>query len=248
MHNGNIISTNKYCVLIDLGLKQFDDSDGMPPMQKTLKQVPGLRIVRSSTSAEPSADPAKIGQRVREMRKAKGWSLERLSSESGIPQSTLSKFETDNLSLPVDRLFLLAGALEVPVTDLFDRQSGDRSDFLPGRRSVTRNGAGRTTSNATYDYRWLFPELLQKHMFPVIQTVRVRSLEEFGPLLQHEGEEFSLVLKGSVKLITDIYEPILLEELDAVYIDSRMGHAHIAVGEGDATILNVSMSIHHSDG
>lgn len=205
---------------------------------------PTLRVINGDPDA---VQPTRIGSRVREIRKSRGWSLERLGSESGIPQSTLSKFETDNLSLPVDRLFLLAGALGVSVTDLFDPEADRKSEFSPGRRSITRAGEGRLTSNETYDYQWLFPELLQKHMFPVIQTIRLRTIEEFGQLLQHEGEEFTLVLKGQVRLITDIYEPIMLKEMDSVYIDSRMGHAYLNAGNDDAQVLNVSMSIHQSD-
>jgi transcriptional regulator with XRE-family HTH domain len=187
--------------------------------------------------------PQKVGPRIRELRKRRGWSLERLGAESGIPQSTLSKFETDNLSMPVDRLFALAGALDVSVTELFDPEANAQKKFAAGRRSITRANTGYRSENRTYQYQWLFHDLQQKHMFPVIQTIVPRTMEEFGELLRHDGEEMSIVLKGRVQVITDIYEPTILEEMDSIYLDSRMGHAFLNAGEGETVVLNVSMSI-----
>ncbi len=183
---------------------------------------------------------ASVGGRVRETRKAKGWSLAKLSAESGIPQSTLSKFETDNLSLPLDRSFRLGDAPGLVVTDLFDAETVPENSESPGRRSIARAGDGRRTLTPNDDRRWLFTDLLQKRMFPLIQVVRAQDMSEFVPLLRHEAEEFSIVLKGKVQVVTDIYEAVVLEEMDGIYIDSRMGHAYLNAGETDSTILNVS--------
>lgn len=198
-----------------------------------------LRIVRAGQMQAAEAG-ASVGGRVRETRKAKGWSLAKLSAESGIPQSTLSKFETDNLSLPLDRIFRLGDALGLVVTDLFEADALPENRELPGRRSIARAGDGRRTLTPNYDRRWLFTDLLQKRMFPLIQIVRARDMGEFGPLLRHEGEEFSIVLKGRVQVVTDIYEAVVLEEMDGIYIDSRMGHAYLNAGDTESTILNVS--------
>lgn len=201
---------------------------------KRLKVVkPGARPL-----AEGKADAT--GARVRAIRKAKGWSLARLSKASGIPQSTLSKFETGTLSLPLDRVFHVSDALGVTVMELFDPRGADSDGQAFGRRSVTRADEGRFLESGSYDCRWLFPDLLQKQMFPVVEEVRARNLSEFGPLLKHSGEEFSLVLEGTVEVVTDIYEPVILETFDGIYIDSRMGHAYLNAGDGIARILNVS--------
>ena len=66
-------------------------------------------------------------------------------------------------------------------------------------------------------------------------------LAEYG---RHEGEEFAIVLKGHVQFVSDIYEPVLLGEMDGIYIDSRMGHAYLNAGKGESVILNVSTVPH----
>jgi hypothetical protein len=71
------------------------------------------------------------------------------------------------------------------------------------------------------------PDLSKKKMIPVFGRVRARTLEEFGELLRHAGEEFIFVLTGRVEVITEFYEPVTLEPGQCVYIDSGMGHAYL---------------------
>ena len=54
-----------------------------------------------------------------------------------------------------------------------------------------------------------------------------KSLEEFGELLRHAGEEFIFVTSGRVQVITEFYEPVTLETHQCIYIDSGMGHAYL---------------------
>jgi hypothetical protein len=59
---------------------------------------------------------------------------------------------------------------------------------------------------------------------------RARSLEEFGPLLRHAGEEYFLVTSRSVEVHTEFYAPEILHEGDGIYLDSTMGHAYLNTG------------------
>ena len=77
-------------------------------------------------------------------------------------------------------------------------------------------------------------------MVPFKTRVRARSFEEFPEWVRHDGEEFLLVLEGSVALYTEYYEPLTLEEGDCVYYDSGMGHACVSVSHRDALILWVT--------
>lgn len=184
-----------------------------------------------------------VGTRIRRFRQDRGWSLQQLSELSGVPLSTLGKVETNELSLPVDRLFRIADAFAVPVTDFFDTEKNVVPPVAIGRRSIIRRGEGRSNISGSYDCQWLFADLFRKGMIPVIQTISVKTLAEFGPLLRHEGEEFTLVLSGRVAFHSDIYEPEILNERDGIYIDSRMGHAYLNAGEEAAVFLNVTTDV-----
>ncbi len=81
-----------------------------------------------------------------------------------------------------------------------------------------------------------------KAMMPIHCQCKARTLEEFGDLLMHDAEEFILVVQGRVEVHTEFYGPRTLDVGDGVYIDSRMGHAYLNVGEGEAWIVSVNLN------
>ncbi len=56
---------------------------------------------------------------------------------------------------------------------------------------------------------------------------RAKSLDEFGDLVRHAGEEFAFVLDGAVVFHSEFYAPVVLNRGEGVYIDSNMGHAYV---------------------
>jgi quercetin dioxygenase-like cupin family protein len=87
------------------------------------------------------------------------------------------------------------------------------------------------------------PELRRKRMVPTVTRVRAKSIEEFGELVHHPGEEYIYVLRGPIEIHTEFYEPILLQTGESIYIDSTMGHAYVAPdGSEDAMVLGVCAS------
>ena len=77
-------------------------------------------------------------------------------------------------------------------------------------------------------------------MIPYKSRIYARSFDDFGEWIQHEGEEFLLVLEGSIQFLTEFYEAVTLTRGDNVYYDASMGHLVILVSEEDAEVLWVS--------
>jgi transcriptional regulator with XRE-family HTH domain len=175
---------------------------------------------------------------VRGLRRQRGWTLQQVSERTGLPISTLSKVENDQLTLSYDKLMDLAEGFEIDVAELFG-SSGQRSSVLTGRRSVTMPGEGRPFETQNYIDHYLCSDLRSKRMNPAISRIRSRSLEEFGPLVRHESEEFLHVLSGTIAVHTEFYEPLILPQGASLYIDSSMGHAYLSVGDVDAWVLVV---------
>ena len=90
---------------------------------------------------------------------------------------------------------------------------------------------------AKYTHAYHATDLLHKKMVPVFVTLRARSIEEFGDLIRHPGEEYSFVLEGAVDFHSEIYAPVRLNVGDAIYFDSGMGHAYIAAASEPCRIL-----------
>jgi transcriptional regulator with XRE-family HTH domain len=62
----------------------------------------------------------KVGRRVAEVRRARGWTQERLAEALGVGPVTLSRLETGHRALSLSTLAGIAGALEVTLGDLLD--------------------------------------------------------------------------------------------------------------------------------
>jgi quercetin dioxygenase-like cupin family protein len=67
-------------------------------------------------------------------------------------------------------------------------------------------------------------------------------------LIYHQGEEFIYVLDGTVEVLSEFYEPTVLEAGESIYIDSTMGHNVRAVGKRPARVLNIMTSSDHVAG
>ena len=193
-------------------------------------------IHRGGSSAQDSAlfEPLKLGARVREIRRERQWTLEEASERTGLAKSTLSKIENERISPTFEVVQKLAAGLEIEVPQLFVSSSGPQAS---GRRSITRVGEGRIHPTTTYEHELLGTELTRKRMVPFKSTIHARSFAEFSGWVRHDGEEFLLVLSGSIEFHSEFYEPVLLHQGDSVYYDSGMGHACVSVSEQDAEIL-----------
>ena len=76
-----------------------------------------IRIAKESGQTVP--EPLDLGIRVRELRKAKGWTLEQASVQAGLARSTLSKIENGQMSPTYDALKKLAQGMAISVPQLF---------------------------------------------------------------------------------------------------------------------------------
>ncbi|MGP6088357.1 helix-turn-helix domain-containing protein [Antarctobacter jejuensis] len=195
-----------------------------------------IRIARENGDTTHT-EPLDLGQRVRELRKEKDWTLEQAARQAGLARSTLSKIENGQMSPTYDALKKLAVGLEISVPQLF---TPPQREQVNGRMAVTRGGEGQHQATTTYEHDLLAETLTRKKMLPYRARVRARSMDEFDGWVRHDGEEFLYVLTGVIKLYTEFYEPVEMKRGDSAYYDATMGHNVISVSPEDATILWVT--------
>ena len=195
-----------------------------------------IRIAHENGSASV-AQPLDLGARVRELRKARDWTLEQAATHAGLARSTLSKIENGQMSPTYEALKKLALGLGISVPQLFTPPTDAQ---VNGRMAVTRSGEGQAHPTTTYEHELLSGALTRKSMLPYRARIRARSFDEFDGWVRHDGEEFLYVLTGVVRLLTEFYAPVDLKRGDSAYYDASMGHNVISVSEDDATILWVT--------
>lgn len=202
------------------------------------EMAPGtlIRIARENGQDEVG-EPLNLGTRVRELRKARNWTLEQAAGQAGLARSTLSKIENGQMSPTYEALKKLAVGLNISVPQLF---TPPRNTQINGRMAVTKSGEGAQQATTTYEHELLADTLTKKQMLPYRARIRARSVEEFDGWVRHDGEEFLYVLTGVIQLYTEFYEPVTMRRGDSAYYDAAMGHNVISASDEDATILWVT--------
>ena len=189
-----------------------------------------------------SVPAATLGSHLRRLRARNGWTLKQMSEASGIPVSTLSKVEHDRLTLTYDKLQQLSRRLGMRMSELF-AEDEEGAQPVTARRSIADDTRSVRVQTHNYDYHYLHTELRRKRMIPVTAIVHATSLNDFGPLVRHAGEEFFYVLRGRIVVHSEFYDPVVLDVGQSMYLDSTMGHAYVvADGCEEAEIVGVMAS------
>ncbi len=196
-----------------------------------------IRLATSyRTNGPQAAEPIDLGKSLKAQRTRRGWTLAMAADRTGLAQSTLSKIENNQMSPTFEVLQKLARGFEIDIASLF---YSEQSKFATGRRSITRNGTGRRHETPTHHHELLNADLANKQMLPFRCVIKARSLDAFDGWMRHQGEEFTYVIKGRIRVYTEHYEPVDLRQGDSIYLDGTMGHALISTGPTDAVVLSI---------
>jgi transcriptional regulator with XRE-family HTH domain len=182
-----------------------------------------------------------MGQRLRQIRRGHRLTLKALSERSGVALSTLSKIELGQISVSYEKFAAVARALDVDIARLFDPRAGEPLGAAANGHVVVRS----TLDNAprydaeNYDYRMLATEFPGKRMTPLHGTIVARDASQFPDFIRHPGQEFVMVLSGSVRIHFETGETIQLKRQESAYFDSGVGHVYVSVGKTEAQVLVV---------
>jgi transcriptional regulator with XRE-family HTH domain len=182
---------------------------------------------------------AKPGAALRAFRRRQGWTLAAVGEKTGVPVSTLSRIENDQISPTYDQLGKLSLGLNIDMGQLLSGDTEAAKPVQTARRSVNRAGDGQLLDTSMQSLRYLSVDLTNKQFAPIIGEIKARSLPEAGEFHRHEGEEFIFVIAGELELHSESYIPLNLRVGDSVYFDSGMAHAYVAVGKERCKILSI---------
>jgi transcriptional regulator with XRE-family HTH domain len=199
----------------------------------------GAKVLKTAETAVNGRVTAHPGAALKALRNQRGWTLAEVSRRTGLPVSTLSKIENERISLNYDKLALLSASLGVDISELFSPALRGGHRALIGRRSYTPGGEGQVIETRNYGHIYPAADFLNKRFVPIIAELRTSSLEEFGELIRHPGEEYAYVLEGTVAFHTELYAPLTLRKGDSIYFDSGMGHAYLAAESGPCRVLSI---------
>lgn len=217
-----------------------------------MPESPPRRAGGANTPASPlelpaaNAAAATLGQRLRSMRNAKGWTLEQACLAMGLSRSAISKIERGDVTPSFDALLKLAAGFGLEISDLLADAATPQQNppAAAGRRSITRTDGGARHDMQHYRVRMLAPEIRNPAFVPYEFTATCLSLDDFRGWDRHDSEDFIYVLSGTMELHTELHEPVRLRAGESIYFDARVGHRILAVGRRPARGLCISAPFH----
>ena len=114
---------------------------------------------------------AKPGAALKQIRNRNRWTLMDVSRRTGVPASTLSRIENDQISPTYDLLLRLGNGLSLDLSQLLsmaDRLGTGAEIEHAGRRSVNRANDGEVVPMSNHTLRYLSTDLLKKQITPIL--------------------------------------------------------------------------------
>ncbi len=177
-----------------------------------------------------------VALRIREMREISGLSEEEMALKTEVTLAEYHLYESGQLDFSFTFIYKCALAFGIGITDLLEGESANLSSY-----TVTRKGHGQNTAKEKgIDIKNLAPKFRDKIAQPYWVRYEYSPSQQEKPihLSKHSGQEFDLVLSGSLKV--QIGEHIeILNEGDSIYYDSSTPHGMIAIGGKDCVFCAV---------
>ncbi len=164
----------------------------LPLLVQRAKQAAMRQLADAACSlkSEDTAPAGGFGALVRQLREARGWSVEELAQSTGQTPEFIHQVETDQTAPPVSFILQMARAMQV-----------DPSTFLgKEERAAIRDRRAEAFHRRTqeYSYTTLTPGAEASHLKSFMVTIEPHQAHK-PVAYKHEGEEFIYVMEGDLE-------------------------------------------------
>ena len=179
-----------------------------------------------------TTDFHEIGLRIQGLREACDVTREELAAELNVPTETYVAWEETGADIPISAVYHIANRFGVDFTEILTGIGGKLDTY-----QVVEAGAGKTVDRYPgYYYQDLAWRYNRKIMQPLMVTLDPS--DEPAELVTHDGQEFNLVLKGSMTVTFDDKE-LLLNAGDSIYFNPTHPHGQKCVGDVPAVFVTI---------
>ena len=179
-----------------------------------------------------------IALRIREMRDILGYSTQKMAESTDTTEKQYRLYESGMVDLPFSFMHKCAKVFGLEITDLLEGHSANLTGY-----TVTRKGKGLVTASEDgITIQDMAPMFRKKIATPYWVTYEYSEQLQNEPIktTTHAGQEFNLVLKGSLKVRIGEHEEVL-HEGDSIFYKSSTPHGMIAVDGRDCVFMAVIM-------
>jgi transcriptional regulator with XRE-family HTH domain len=172
-----------------------------------------------------------IGAKLRELRKMRRLSLTKLADRTGCSASYLSLVENGKVDPGISKLKKIANGLEITIVDLFQNEPNSKVVLRKNERIQAEFKSSKTKIEI------LVPQIQDKKLDARLAIIAPGGSSDGD--YRHPGEEFGLILKGSLDLTVNgvTYR---LNEQDSFYFSSTQSHRFENKGQKEAVVVWVN--------
>ena len=182
-----------------------------------------------------------VAGRIKDLREAKGYTQEELAKLTGVSPEDYRVLEMGETDFSFTFIYKCAKACDVEVVDLLEGTSSTLTSF-----AITRKGEGlKIAKKHGVEYNNLAPKFKEKLAEPFLVKFPYLEEEQNAPmqLNSHNGQEFDVIVKGSLKVQVGNHVDVL-NEGDSIFYNSLIPHGMIAVSEGGCEFHAVVLNPH----
>lgn len=173
-----------------------------------------------------------IAARIAELRDVCGYSREELAKELHIDADVYSSYEESGRDIPISVIYQISKKFKVDFTEILTGTSAKLHTY-----HVVKSGQGKSIDRYPgYHFRDLAFRFSKKIMQPLLVTLDPS--DKPAALVTHTGEEFNMVLEGSM-IVSFENKELLLEKGDSIYFNPIYPHGQKCVGNTPAVFLTM---------
>jgi transcriptional regulator with XRE-family HTH domain len=179
-----------------------------------------------------NTDFKQIGLRIKGLREACDVPREELADELGVSVETYTAYEETGADVPISAIYHISSRFGVDLTEILTGTDAKLDTY-----QVVKAGRGRTIDRYPgyyyQDLAWMFNH---KIMQPLLVTLDPS--DEPAELVTHAGQEFNLVLRGTVVVTFDDKE-LALDAGDSIYFNPTHPHGQKCGGDTPAQFVTI---------
>lgn len=158
----------------------------------------------------------KLGERLRAVRLASGYSQRELARRSGVPNSTISLVESDRINPSVGALKRILDGIPIGLSEFFALPTAQSGKYFYASEELAEIGKGGIS------YRQIGGDLTGRSLQIMAETYQVGT-DTGRIMLSHDGEEGGIVIRGNLEVFVGD-DRMVLGAGDAYYFDSTLPH------------------------
>lgn len=173
-----------------------------------------------------------LAARIKELREVCGYTAEQLATDLGVDINVYNAYEQDGKDIPISVLYAISKKFKVDFSEIISGTSAKLRSY-----QIVRNGEGQVADRYPgYSFQDLAYRFSKKIMQPFIVTLDPS--DKPAALVSHSGEEFNLVLEGTV-IVTFGEKELVLNQGDSIYFNPMYPHGQKCGGSTPAKFLTM---------